>query len=535
MLVVIYWEHHQRQRATVQYVQYTLLKFFCFIVSVTLTLNAVQLIARLKIGEMVSNFSMKRWAPDGESNYCSDCYEQFSLMNRKHHCRGCGRLLCHACSNYWMLIPEDKIITVAHNPSDLKVPQRCCGSCATCLQGYQSDLRHMVSRANEELSIDREGTTRYLNNPISLQLQTDIRKATYTLYNFTCDNMIQGQDKIPKELILKAKGIVFLTIVKAGFLFSARMGTGLVIARLEDDSWSAPSAVAISGVGWGFQIGGELTDVVLILNTQHAVNAFSSMTQVSLGTELAVSLGPVGRSAGTDMHAGENGASAAFSYAHSKGFFGGISLEASIINTRSDVNRQFYGMTVRPIDLLCGKHSRPKAAEPLYRALTEVMGKLGETSPDNVLSSSDDEEDLFSSSVSHMNASFRIRSDNATNNMTRSSLSSGREEGDHHDDRSNADDAFSLHHLSATSTCNDSLPLHATGNLFDDATVGVQLDGLCDAVEPSLGDSDMSVTSSSNNTSTADSPTSSRRPRKLGDSYLSFSELTHIANGGPYS
>jgi hypothetical protein len=71
--------------------------------------------------------------------------------------------------------------------------------------------------------------------------------------------------------------------------------------------------------------------------------------------------------------------------------------------------------------------------------------------------------------------------------------------------------------------------------LFDDATVGVQLDGLCDAVEPSLGDSDMSVTSSSNNTSTADSPTSSRRPRKLGDSYLSFSELTHIANGGPYS
>lgn len=487
----------------------------------------------------MSNFSMKRWAPDGESNYCSDCYEQFSLMNRKHHCRGCGRLLCHACSNYWMLIPEDKIITVAHNPSDLKVPQRCCGSCATCLQGYQSDLRHMVSRANEELSIDREGTTRYLNNPISLQLQTDIRKATYTLYNFTSDNMIQGQDKIPKELILKAKGIVFLTIVKAGFLFSARMGTGLVIARLEDDSWSAPSAVAISGVGWGFQIGGELTDVVLILNTQHAVNAFSSLTQVSLGTELAVSLGPVGRSAGTDMHAGENGASAAFSYAHSKGFFGGISLEASIINTRSDVNRQFYGMTVRPVDLLCGKHSRPKAAEPLYRALTEVMGKLGETSLDNVLSASLDEEELFSTSVSHMNASFRIRSDNVNNNgfMTRSSLSSGREEGDHHDDRSNADEASldrAASKQSSASICNDDLLLHTTSNLFDDAAVGVQLDGFCDAVEPSLGDSDMSVTSSST-TSTAGSPTSSRRPRKLADSYLSFSELTHIANGGPYS
>ena len=505
-------------------IQYTLTCVLVFHLT-----HAVQKIDRLNIGKMVSNFSMKRWAPDGESNYCSDCYEQFSLMNRKHHCRGCGRLLCHACSNYWMLIPEDKIITVSHNSSDLKVPQRCCGSCATCLQGYQSDLRHMVSRANEELSIDREGTTRYLNNPISLQLQTDIRKATYTLYNFTSDNMIQGQDKIPKDLILKAKGIVFLTIVKAGFLFSARMGTGLVIARLEDDSWSAPSAVAISGVGWGFQIGGELTDVVLILNTQYAVNAFSSKTQVSLGTELAVSLGPVGRSAGTDMHAGENGASAAFSYAHSKGFFGGISLEASIINTRSDVNRQFYGMTVQPIDLLCGKHSRPKAAEPLYRALTEVMGKLGETNLDNGLNLSNDEEELFSTSLSHMNASFRIRSDNVYNNdfMTRSSLSSGKEEGVLHHDRSNADDTSSDH---PAIICNDDLSLQTTRNLFDDVTVSVQLDDLCDATEPSLGDSDMSVTSS-----TTSSPTSSRRPRKLADSYLSFNELTHLANGGPYS
>lgn len=240
---------------------------------------------------MVSNFSMKRWAPDGESNYCSDCYEKFTILNRKHHCRGCGRLLCHSCSNHWLLIPEDKVVTVDSRQEELKIPQRCCNSCANYLQIYQVDLRKLLSRANEDLGIDRDSTQRYMNNPLSLQLQTDIRKATYTLYNFTSDNKIQGKDKIPKELILNAKGIVFLTIMKAGFLLSARVGTGLVLNRLEDGSWSAPSAISISGFGWGFQIGGELTDVILILNTQSAVNAFSSNTQISLGTELGVSIG----------------------------------------------------------------------------------------------------------------------------------------------------------------------------------------------------------------------------------------------------
>ena len=67
------------------------------------------------------------------------------------------------------------------------------------------------------------------------------------------------------------------------------------------------------------------------------------------------------------MHAGENGASAAFSYAHSKGLFAGISLEASVISTRSDVNRQFYGTSIIAADLLNGKEPQPKAAEPLYQ------------------------------------------------------------------------------------------------------------------------------------------------------------------------
>ncbi len=125
----------------------------------------------------------------------------------------------------------------------------------------------------------------------------------------------------------------------------------------------------MSGMGWGFQAGGELTDVILILTTQGAVNAFCSKAQISIGTELAVSLGPVGRSAGGDVSAGTKGTSAAFSYAHSKGLFFGISLEATVIASRPDINRQFYGMEITPTLLLNGVQPRPRAAEPLYKAL----------------------------------------------------------------------------------------------------------------------------------------------------------------------
>jgi len=62
-----------------------------------------------------------------------------------------------------------------------------------------------------------------------------------------------------RELIWGAKGLAFLTIVKAGFLFTGRIGTGLVIGRLDDGSWSAPSAICCTGVGWGFQLGGEVS------------------------------------------------------------------------------------------------------------------------------------------------------------------------------------------------------------------------------------------------------------------------------------
>lgn len=159
-------------------------------------------------------------------------------------------------------------------------------------------------------------------------------------------------------------------MIKVGFVFTGRVGTGLVVARLPDGRWSAPSAIATAGVGWGAQIGGEITDFVIILNTKRAVDAFCSKGQVNLGAELGVCAGPVGRVAAGAVEASADLAVApCYSYSHSKGLFVGISLEGSMILARSDINRAFYGRDVQVAELLGGMEPPPVGATPLYDAI----------------------------------------------------------------------------------------------------------------------------------------------------------------------
>lgn len=221
--------------------------------------------------------------------------------------------------------------------------------------------------------IDEDSFTRYMNMPIKYSLEAEINKATYTLLNLTENNAIEGDDSVPLDLLCGCAGIAFLTVAKGGFFFSGRAGTGLVVARLPDGSWSAPSGIGAAGAGWGFQLGAEVTDMMIILNEPEAVQAFCSSAQMSMGTELSMSFGPVGRSAETTLTAGDGGTSTAFSYAHSRGLFVGVSLQAAVVVARPDVNRVFYnGSRHTPQELLTGQVPPPAKAEPLYRALRKV-------------------------------------------------------------------------------------------------------------------------------------------------------------------
>lgn len=211
-------------------------------------------------------------------------------------------------------------------------------------------------------------------------------------------------------MLKHAKGLAIVTVLKAGFLFSGRAGSGVIVARLPDGSWSAPSAIAMAGAGAGGMVGFELTDFVFILNTSEAVKSFSQFGSVTLGGNISVAAGPLGRNAEAAATASVGTLAAVFAYSKTKGLFAGVSLEGSVILERREANRKFYGNNCTAKMILSGRVRPPPAVDPLFRVLESRAfnvrsGREGEDDDDyyddddeyyNDIPSSFDDEDLDS-------------------------------------------------------------------------------------------------------------------------------------------
>ena len=152
-------------------------------------------------------------------------------------------------------------------------------------------------------------------------------------------------------------------------MLAPKLGTGLVIAKLPNGTWSPPSAIASIGISWGFLAGADVTDFIIILNTQEAVSAFAGIGNIQIGAGLDVAVGPVGRGVSGGMGISDRTYAPALSYSHSKGLFVGVSLDGSLILTRTDVNHKFYGIHHEPLEILSGAVAQPRACEPLYHAI----------------------------------------------------------------------------------------------------------------------------------------------------------------------
>lgn len=164
-----------------------------------------------------------------------------------------------------------------------------------------------------------------------------------------------------------------MTVIKAGFLGSARYGNGVVVARLSDGTWSAPSAIGTAGIGFGGQIGAELTDFVFILNDAVAVRTFSQAGSIQLGGNVSIAAGPIGRNGEVAGAASRGGVAAVFSYSKTKGLFAGVSLEGSAIVERRDANEKLYGQRFTAKQLLEGSVRPPAAAAPLMAVLNSKI------------------------------------------------------------------------------------------------------------------------------------------------------------------
>ncbi|XP_019607558.2 SH3 domain-containing YSC84-like protein 1 isoform X2 [Rhinolophus sinicus] len=220
----------------------------------------------------------------------------------------------------------------------------------------------------------RAGTGVTMNNPIPSNLKSEAKKAAKILREFTEITSRNGPDKIiPAHVIAKAKGLAVLSVIKAGFLVTARGGSGVVLARLPDGKWSAPSAIGIAGLGGGLEIGIEVSDLVIILNYDRAVEAFAKGGNLTLGGNFTVAVGPLGRN--LEGNVALRSSAAVFTYCKSRGLFAGLSLEGSCLIERKETNRKFYCQDVRAYDILFGDTPRPAQAEDLYEILDSFTEK----------------------------------------------------------------------------------------------------------------------------------------------------------------
>jgi lipid-binding SYLF domain-containing protein len=191
-------------------------------------------------------------------------------------------------------------------------------------------------------------------------MQDDVDQALAILERFEAI----PETAIPPAVMRDAKGVAIFTITKAGFVVSGRGGTGVVLARTEN-GWSAPSAIGTGGIGVGFQAGVQVSEHVIILNTPEAVKAFTQGSNFTLGANLSVAVGPVGRSA----EAAVTPYAAVYTYSRSQGIFAGISLEGALLATRYEANEEYYNKPVYTADILEGKVTPPAGAQKLIDAL----------------------------------------------------------------------------------------------------------------------------------------------------------------------
>ncbi len=191
-------------------------------------------------------------------------------------------------------------------------------------------------------------------------LQDEVNQATTIIERFK----EMPENGIPEKVLRDAKGLAILTVLKAGFMFSGQGGVGVVVART-GKGWSGPSGIATGGAGFGFQVGAEVTEFVLVLNTPEAVAAFAHGGNVTIGGALSAAAGPVGRTAA----AGVMPVAAIYTYSRSQGLFAGVSLEGQVLAARDKANQAYYGRAVTPQQILSGRVKPPKDALKLTRAL----------------------------------------------------------------------------------------------------------------------------------------------------------------------
>jgi len=160
-------------------------------------------------------------------------------------------------------------------------------------------------------------------------------------------------DNIPHDLLEKAECVIVIpSVMKLAFGVGAEYGRGAMICRTGEHfrgAWGAPAMYALEGGSIGFQIGGEATDLILLVMNDRGMESILS-SKVKLGADASVAGGPKGRDASADTDAWMR--AEILSYSRSRGAFAGISLEGSTIRPDDDASERVYGRVIKAAEIV---------------------------------------------------------------------------------------------------------------------------------------------------------------------------------------
>ncbi len=154
---------------------------------------------------------------------------------------------------------------------------------------------------------------------------------------------------------------------RAGFIFGGSAGDAVLIARNKDGSWSQPTFMTIGSFSFGFQAGGEASEIVLAVMTQRGMEHLLS-TSVKLGADISIAAGPIGAGAKaktTDILA----------FSRSRGLYGGVSLEGSVLKTRVNWNTAYYNADVSPAEVVYRNEVYNPASAQLQSAVWRLANR----------------------------------------------------------------------------------------------------------------------------------------------------------------
>jgi len=173
---------------------------------------------------------------------------------------------------------------------------------------------------------------------------------------------------IPQDLLNRAKCVVIVPGLKKGaFVVGAEYGKGFVTCRKPDGmGWEDPAAIRVEGGSFGFQIGGQETDVVMLVMNDRGMHTLDK-DKFTLGADASIAAGPVGRTAAAETDAMLN--SEILSWSRTRGVFAGIALKGATLRPDMDDNRELYGQRLNTREVLHSSMATPPAAQPLISEL----------------------------------------------------------------------------------------------------------------------------------------------------------------------